>query len=251
MDEKFGVIYKTKDYDKFKTIKGNRRLNSRNIGKLIKSMGEEQLVSPILVNSNFEIIDGQHRYTVCKELNKCVYYYIVDGYGIDQVRRANLVSSNWTKNDYLNMHLEEESIEYMAFNELLSETNMNISDLLKLYAMVQHKSSSQISYEFEAGTFSSDGTEEVRDFLNQLENFSFFKLYKSQSFVAAFIRLYNNTSFDKERLAEKVRIRRSSLEQLTGGTIDEYLSCLCNKIYSFGPGKNNIFYDVNTRRFYN
>lgn len=250
MDEKFCEIYKTKDYDKFKTIKGNRKLNIRSIGKLMKSMSEEQLVSPILVNSNFEIIDGQHRYNVCKELDKYVYYYIVDGYGIDQVRRANLVSSNWTKNDYLNMHLEEDLEEYQIFNELLTETNMNISDLLKLYAMVQRKSTSQIAYEFEAGTFSALGTQDVRDFLNELENFNFFKFYKSQSFIAAFIRLYNNTAFDKERLAEKIKIRRSSLEQLNGGTIDEYLSCLCNKIYSFGPGKNNIFYDVNTKRFY-
>lgn len=250
MDEQFGIIYKTKDYDKFNTIKGNRKLNVRNIGKLIKSMNEEQLISPILVNSNFEIIDGQHRYTVCKELGKSIYYYIVDGYGIDQVRRSNLVSSNWTKNDYLNMHLEEGTEDYKIFNELLNETNMNISDLLKLYAMVQHKSGTQISYEFEAGRFSADSTADVRDFLNELENFNFFKLYKSQSFVAAFIRLYNNTSFEKEKLAEKVKIRRSSLEQLTGGTIDEYLSCICNKIYSFGPGKNNIFYDINTRRFY-
>lgn len=250
MDEQFGVIYKTKDYDKFKTIKGNRKLNTRNFGKLLKSMTEEQLISPILVNSNFEIIDGQHRYTTSKELGKYVYYYMVEGYGIDQVRRSNLVSSNWIKSDYLNMHLEAESKDYQEFNDLLKETKMNISDLLKLYAMAQHKSASQISYEFEAGSFSAEGTEDVRTFLADLENFNFFKLYKSQSFVAAFIRLYTNTSYNSERLVEKAKLRRSSLEQLTGGTIDEYLSCICNKIYSFGPGKNNIFYDINTKRFY-
>lgn len=251
MDEQFGVIYRTKEYDKFKTIKGNRKLNVRNYIKLLKSMEEELLVVPILVNSNFEIIDGQHRYTSCKELNKYVYYYIVEGYGIDQVRRSNLVSSNWTKSDYLNMHLEEDNDEYISFNVILKETNMNISDLLKLYAMVQHKSGVQISYEFEAGSFSAEGTSEVREFLNTLENFNFFKLYKSQSFVAAFIKLYTNTSYNNQRLIEKTKLRKNSLEQLTGGTIDEYLSCICNKIYSFGPGKDNIFYDINTKRFYN
>ena len=65
--KEYGVIYATTDYDKFKFLEGNRKLRLNNLEKMRESMIEEQLVIPICVNENFEIIDGQHRYTICKE----------------------------------------------------------------------------------------------------------------------------------------------------------------------------------------
>lgn len=243
-------IFKTTDYDKFKLIKGNRKLNSTNYAKLAKSMSEEQLLIPILVNVNYEIIDGQHRFTVQKELKLPVYYYIVDNYSINQVKRANLVSSNWTKEDYLNMHISDGLDDYITFKELYEESKLNISDLLKLYSMAQVKPTTQTSFEFENGSFTAENTEKVKDFLYDLENFEFFKGYKSQSFIAAFIRLYWHSLYDNERLLDKLKTRKNAFENIKSATIDEYLSILCNKVYSFGPGKNNIFYDSTTRRFY-
>lgn len=251
MDQQYGVIYKTRDYDKFKTIKGNRRLNARNYVKLCKSMSEEQLIIPVIVNSSFEIIDGQHRYNAIKELGLDLYYFMVEGYGIDQVKRANLVSSNWTKEDYLNMYCEDDNENYITFKELKERHRMNISDLVKLFAMAQGKSPAQVAYEFEGGMFVSDGIMTVESFLLELEIFNFYKAYKTQSFVAAFLKLYSNSNYESSKMNEKLKTRRNVLDQMNSGTIDEYLSALCNKIYSFGPGKNNIYYDVHTRRFYN
>lgn len=251
MDEQYGVIYKTKEYDKFKNIKGNRRLNARNYVKLMRSMTEEQLVIPIITNDNYEIIDGQHRFNAISELGLDLYYFVVPGYGIDQVKRANLVSSNWTKEDYLNMYVEDENQHYIDFKTLKDECRMNISDLVKLFAMVQQKSPAQVAYEFEGGMFISEGMYQVRIFLEDLEMFNFYKAYKTQSFVSAFLKLYSNSNYKNDRMIEKLKTRKNALEQMNGGTIDEYLSCICNKIYSFGPGKDNIFYDVHTRRFYN
>lgn len=250
MDEQYGVIYKTKDYDKFKNIKGNRRLNARNYIKLMKSMSEEQLIIPIICNEKYEIIDGQHRYNSVRELGLDLYYFLVPGYGIDQVKRANLVSSNWTKEDYMNMYVEDGNENYITFKKIKEECKINISDLIKLFAMVQCKTPGQVAYEFEAGMFLSDGVYQVRIFLQDLEIFNFFKAYKTQSFVAAFLKLYSNANYNHEKMIDKLKTRKNVLEQLNGGTIDEYLSCICNKIYSFGPGKDNIFYDIHTRRFY-
>lgn len=55
--EMIGNIFKTKDYDMFKWVKGNRKPNKKNYSKLVKSMKEEQLIIPICVNEKFEIID--------------------------------------------------------------------------------------------------------------------------------------------------------------------------------------------------
>ena len=148
------------------------------------------------------------------------------------------------------MYVEDGNEHYIIFKELKEECKMNISDLVKLFAMVQGKSPAQVSYEFQGGMFVSDGIYQVRIFLEDLEIFNFFKAYKTQSFVAAFLKLYSHNNYKNEKMVDKLKTRKNVLEQLNGGTIDEYLSCICNKIYSFGPGKDNIFYDVHTHRFY-
>ena len=62
----FGNIMVTENYDMFKKIGGNRKINKANYAKIVKSMKEEQLIIPIVVNERYEIIDGQHRYTACR-----------------------------------------------------------------------------------------------------------------------------------------------------------------------------------------
>ena len=57
-----------------------------------------------------EIIDGQGRYTACKELNLPVYYVQQNGIGIEEVRKMNSVSSNLTTGDYIHSYTEGEDI---------------------------------------------------------------------------------------------------------------------------------------------
>ena len=97
----YGNIMMTENYDMFKKIGGNRKLNKTNYAKIVKSMKEEQLIIPIVVNERYEIIDGQHRFQACEDLGKPVYFYMVRGYGLEQVKRANIASSNWKKENYL------------------------------------------------------------------------------------------------------------------------------------------------------
>ena len=99
-------IRKTNNYEMFKNMIGNRKVKDKNYRKLLRSMSEKQLIIPILVNEKLEIIDGQHRFNACKTLSLPVYYYMIAGYEIDDVKRANLVSCNWNLEDYLNLHVQ-------------------------------------------------------------------------------------------------------------------------------------------------
>ena len=83
-------VMKSSNYDMFKTMEGNREINSTNLNQIILSMKEKQLVIPIIVNEKFEIIDGQHRFSACKYLNLPVYFLISNGYDIEDVIRANV-----------------------------------------------------------------------------------------------------------------------------------------------------------------
>ena len=132
----FGNIMVTENYDMFKKIGGNRKLNKTNYSKIVKSMKEEQLIIPIVVNEKYEIIDGQHRYEACKDLRKPVYFYMVRGYGLEQVKRANIAFRNWKKENCLDMFIAEKNEVYIEFEEIKDRYDINISNLLKIFAIV-------------------------------------------------------------------------------------------------------------------
>lgn len=244
----FGNIMVTENYDMFKKIGGNRKINKTNYAKIVKSMKEEQLIIPIVVNEKYEIIDGQHRFTACKDLGKPVYFYMVRGYGLDQVKRANIASSNWKKENYLDMFVAEGNEIYKEFEEIKERYDLNISNLLKIFAIVQEKQSARVGYEFENGTFTLDGKMEVLNFLTALEDFNFFKFYKSNNFLIAFTRLYFKSEYDHDKMKTKLITHRNSLEKRS--TSDEYLVLLCNRIYSFGVTKNPIYYSSESKKFH-
>lgn len=60
MAQVVGQVCQTNDYSLFKTLKGNRNINQAHLYRLTKSIKEKYLLSPIVVNEHFEIIDGQN-----------------------------------------------------------------------------------------------------------------------------------------------------------------------------------------------
>lgn len=56
MSEVIGKIFVTKDYAKFKKLKGNRQIKkNQNLEESVKNSG---IMIPIEVNEHFEILDG-------------------------------------------------------------------------------------------------------------------------------------------------------------------------------------------------
>lgn len=245
----YATIYTTTNYEKFKFINGNRKLNKRNLAKLVTSMNEEQLTMPICVNKNYYIIDGQHRYEVCKELGLPIYFYIEPEYDIEQVKRANLVSSTWKKEDFLNMHIEDGLETYNNINEVLHSYEIKISDFLRILGICQKKNTSILSKQFEDGTISIGNIAEVTNFLDRLEIFNFFGDYKSKSFITAFLKLNCHELYDHERMVQRLKTRKTYLKKT--GSADQYLMILTKDIYSFGVIKTPLYYDAETKRFYN
>lgn len=76
MSESNGTkIFHTREYRKFKLIKGNRIVDENHVRALMKSMRNKDLLIPIAVNSKMEVLDGQHRLEARKRLAYDVPYY--------------------------------------------------------------------------------------------------------------------------------------------------------------------------------
>ena len=88
--KKVNEVYQTKEYNKFKLIKGNRLIKQPKLRKLEKSMTKEGWVSGsyVIVNSKWEIIDGQHRVTAAMETGVSIQYILESSAGFDTISPA-------------------------------------------------------------------------------------------------------------------------------------------------------------------
>ena len=114
-------VYKTKDHSIFKMLGDNRDINELHVRRLVQSFKENYLISPIIVNEKFQIIDGQHRLEACKETGLPVYYIIIQGYSIAEVQVLNTHQKNWTKLDFLKMYVSQGRPAYIAFQKFMDD----------------------------------------------------------------------------------------------------------------------------------
>ena len=121
-DKVAGKIYTTRDYDQFKILHGNRDIGSNRTAKVRKSIENVGLLpEPILVNENKEIINGQARYTVCKEKGLPIYYQIVEGAGIDECMKMNSSATKWTQRDYIKSYAATGHESYVFLQRMLDK----------------------------------------------------------------------------------------------------------------------------------
>ena len=72
------TIHTTYDYDHFNYIRFNRPISPKNLSKLIELNKEKDRfhLFPIIIDQDYNIIDGQHRFEACKQLGKPIHYLI-------------------------------------------------------------------------------------------------------------------------------------------------------------------------------
>lgn len=251
MTKKIGEIFASRNYDQFHFIGGNRQIDRGNVDKIKESMQEEQLIIPVIVNENYGIVDGQHRFTACKELGFPVYYTVQEGYGISQVLRANQGSKKWVNEDFLYQHIQLNNENYIDFRNLCQLYNISVSDMMKLFCTIQDEKMSIFKQNFRNGAFVMDHKEDATKFLNALSKFNtdtFHKHYTKSSFVSAFMKLYFRQDYSQDVMNAKLDTNGYQLRQCS--TSNDYLSMLCNDVYSYGSKKDCIYFSSETGRFF-
>ena len=104
MLEVVASVYKTMDYDKFILSEENREIElSSSIRKRqITSIKENGLLTPIIVKEiggKYLIIDGHHRFTICKMYNIPVIFFINNNFNMFQARDCSDTTKKHNKSD--------------------------------------------------------------------------------------------------------------------------------------------------------
>lgn len=122
IDKEVGKVYYTNDLSLFKFMEGNRSPNPKHISRIKKSMEKiGLLMNPIIINSELEIIDGQHRFLAAKEVGLGVYYIIADDYDIKEVHALNVNQKKWTLDDFIDGYSDLGNKEYSKLKKLMNK----------------------------------------------------------------------------------------------------------------------------------
>ncbi|MGI1734931.1 hypothetical protein DIX90_10115 [Streptococcus iniae] len=177
------TVYKTTNYDMFNFSKFNR--NVFLTPEMLKQ-AELGFVSPIIVNENLTVIDGQHRLTACQQLGLPVEYIIKKGLGEDDIVRMNTVQKPWKLINYIEAYANEGRIEYVKLLELI-----NTKDYYQSVAIISQVAVNSIN---------------PRGMIAPIQNgeFKFFNYEKTVEFLS-FLRLFK----EKTRIPYRSNMSRA------------------------------------------
>jgi len=221
-------IYTTSDYSIFKRISGNRIVNANHVKKLKESMNEHDLMIPIIVNENMEVIDGQHRLQARTELGISVPYVIISGLSIHDTQKANANNKNWAGEDFLNFYCEQNYYAYKVFRNFKEKYRFSMQVTMGLLAGWTMQNN-----EFNNGLLmvSPDNLEKAEKIALCIYSIEpFYKGYKRRSFVFAIVKLMANEQFDFEEFMNKLSYQSSKMVDCVN--IEQYLKII-EDIYNY------------------
>jgi len=118
-------VYQTLDYERFNKIAGNRAVNKHKVDRIIKAIQIDKInvlkYAPIIVDSDYNIIDGQHRLAVSRKLKREVYYVIMHKISVRDVARINSNTQNWSAGDFLECYAKLKVKSYIELKEFLAK----------------------------------------------------------------------------------------------------------------------------------
>lgn len=164
------VINVTKDYNKFKLMRGNRVVDQNHVLKLkneMKANPDLLTVNPILVNEHGFIIDGQHRHRAAQELNVPLYYIKMPGATLDETRHLNVTQKAWGILDFANSYADSGREDYKVFINFHKKYPRVSLSILRIYLAGAQKNG--IEADFRRGDFQVSDAESAKHNLDFLD----------------------------------------------------------------------------------
>lgn len=222
---------KTTDYKKFKFYSFNRPIDHGVVKKLYESMLNTNLLHlhPILIDKEFNIIDGQHRFTAAKMAKVPVYYIIVEDEEIPKLLSTlNTNTTNWILTDFFNMYKELHYPEYIKLNSFLNKINLSIQDAVLMFpnfasSKAIRKQFREGTYKFKTPEFREDFFDYLEDVINQLSNHANIhsKFYRRKKVFSGLSKIINHPNYNHEvflknivALSMRISIKNTTKENL-------------------------------------
>ena len=187
---------------------------------------------PIVVDINFNILDGQHRFMAAKELGVPFYYIVDRTMKVEDVASTSALQASWKKSDHLEHFVALGYAEYIKLKKFMDEHSwMNFSDATNLchYGDVARRNSGRF---FEDGEYTANCTYFAGIVASRALEFQSlgFNHYRDTVFISTLRNLASNKHYDHDRMLRKMRLSPGKL--LRSVDMVGYITML-NDIYNY------------------
>lgn len=234
-------MQKTTNYEIFKVHENNRKIDECSLRKLKLSLQTRNMLhlKPIIVNSNFEVIDGQHRLQAAKELLLEVYYEIDHQNNLDDIILLNANQKNWTLEDYLNFYCNKGIEPYLKIRDLTTTYDLSISNCAAIFSASPERHSHQIKFKSGLLKLNMEDFSEaenkikclcrIRKFLDERLLYKQ-KYYRAPYFTKAYLQFISNSEYDESVFFKKIEQKIDAFHSCS--TVSGYYE-MFKQIYNF------------------
>jgi hypothetical protein len=195
--------------------------------------------SPIIVDEDGLIIDGQHRYVACKELK--IEPTIVQAGDFDMVPILNSTQLSWSMKDYVKYYAAKAYEDYVILEQLCKAKNIspNVAYIIIMgrgnerSGMANSLSRTSINkHPVRQGTFkipdkSQKGLDKLERKVDAILNLvARLDLPRTERLVLAITRLAEDKNFSFKVMEAKIAYQRARIYRCS--TINEYMQMLAN-----------------------
>ena len=236
-------INKTKDYEIFNFREDNRAsIDATHLKRLKESIQSRNLLElrPILVNSDMEVLDGQHRLMAAKSLGLDIYYQVEQNTKSEDIILMN-INKSWTSGDFLNYYCKNGFKEYQKLDDFIKSNNIS----LRVGLIITMGESSLTYHEYKIGNyvFAEEITKQDVEmcwdtikYINKMNGHSSYT--QSARFWKALIKLTQHSEFDENKW--KQNLTRMVERCGPRARIEDYYRMLM-EIYNW---RNNVKIDL-------
>ena len=190
-------VYVTREHNIFKTIMGNRLLNYNKIKKIIKEIesGLNMLqYYPIVVDKDMNVIDGQHRLFIAKQL-KCNIWYIIcetkkssagaSPVTLNDIAKINSNTERWKNKDFIHCYAAQKNQHYIKLSDFSTTWSFDLTTAMSLLSGKSNDGSGIERDVFEQGRFEIKDEDYANKIARQVHEFKDFSGFNKRSFVVA------------------------------------------------------------------
>lgn len=211
----------TRDYDKFKILDTNRDIIPRHVRSISKSIGEYGNFTknvPIIVNENYEIIDGQHRFEACKALGEEIFFTVVPGLTWEDAVAMNRIHRTWTPFDYAKSYAVQGNKPYIDFLRYYETYGFQAGTIISAMLGVSHDIGGHLSgpRQFRSGGLTNDLPGHAEKLLGMLSEVQEILGHCTRPQLMAFLRVFQAKEYDHKQMLHKLRMYGSNMQKFAG-----------------------------------
>jgi ParB-like nuclease domain len=255
--EKLTDVLVTKDYHLFGYIKGNREVDPTNKNNIIESLQTKQILESAIIvgldkksgdNKPFKIIEGQHRFEACKELQLPLSFIIREDFDIESMEKSlsivellNTASKTWDISNFMYSKAIKGFKPYLLYRELYEKYDFEHEILLyvinkredrKMYIRFRTFKEGNLQFDEDDYNYAVSKLEILQRILPKIEENG--KRY----YLKALIDIMNTPDIDNERLLD--RFMNSKVNIPLSKTVEKCYDVIVKDIYNKGLTKNKL-----------